>query len=179
VVLKSEISKKIEAMDKPKKKEEALTLSLQVLTPADVSRLNREVEDIEDFFSTAAVRGGTEAKSMPQVSQFLNNLLKDNSLNILHKADRTQLGEFLSGVMKSAPIVHASFATEPRPEFLMKLIAWFRREAHPYVLFKIGLQPTIAAGCVIRTTNKYFDFSFKRHFADSKAKLGDALRSDK
>ena len=54
-------------------------------------------------------------------------------------------------------------------------MAWFRAEAHPYVLLKVGLQPNIAAGCVIRTSNKYFDLSFRNQFSRSKDKLSIAL----
>jgi hypothetical protein len=34
-------------------------------------------------------------------------------------------------------------------------------------LVRVGLQPNIGAGCVVRTTNKSFDFSLRRFF-DSK-----------
>jgi F0F1-type ATP synthase delta subunit len=153
-----------------------LRLPVQILSGGDVSRLSREVESLGTFFEQAAVRG-TTAQSVPQVSQLLTALLNENNINVLLEADRKRLSAFLKTLHEKAPVVHISFATDPRPDFLMKIAAWFRAEAHPHVLLKVGLQPTIAAGCVIRTTNKYFDFSFKRHFQDSKAKLGAALQA--
>jgi len=33
------------------------------------------------------------------------------------------------------------------------------------------LQPTIAAGCIVRTTNKYFDFSLRQDFTDKRELL--------
>jgi hypothetical protein len=39
----------------------------------------------------------------------------------------------------------------------------------------VGLQPELAAGCTLRTTNKYYDFSFRKRFERSKQKLLEAL----
>lgn len=153
----------------------AYRLPVQIIARADVSRLHRESEALETFFATAAVQGAT-TKTMPQLSQQLSAFVNENKLNLLQPADRQALQNYFAGLLKSAPLVHVSFATEPRPDFLMKLVAWFRTEAHPSVLLQIGLQPSIAAGCIIRTNNKYFDFSFKKHFADGKTKLAAGIR---
>jgi len=37
------------------------------------------------------------------------------------------------------------------------------------------LQPTIAAGCIVRTPNKVFDFSLRERFADAEGLLLQAL----
>jgi F0F1-type ATP synthase delta subunit len=156
--------------------EPKLILPLQILTQADVSRLDREIRELEVFFDEAAIKGAT-TKTVPQTSQLLTALCNENKLNLLQENDRLEAAKFFKMLREHAPVVHASFATDPKPDFLMKLMNWFRREAHPYVLFKIGLQPTIAAGCILRTTNKYFDFSFKQHFNKSKEKLSTSLRA--
>jgi hypothetical protein len=43
------------------------------------------------------------------------------------------------------------------------------------VLFRsgeqVGLQPTIAAGCVVRTSNKVFDMSLKEHLTEQEQYL--------
>ena len=153
-----------------------LSLPIQVITRADVSRLTREVEGLVAFFEQAAIRGAT-AQTVPQLSAQLTALLNENKLNVLREEDRQKLTDFLSHVRTKAPVVHASFAVDPKPDFLMRITAWFRQEAHPHVLLQLGLRPSIAAGCVFRTTNKYFDFSFKKHFEDSKSALGKSLRS--
>lgn len=163
---------------RPSVKEETLKLPVQVYSYADVARLAREAEELELFFTQAAVRGASN-KSMPQLSQLLNLIINDNKLNLLHKDDRAHLITFLKSLRETAPIVHASFAADPKPDFLMKIVGWFRREAHPYVLLQVGLMPNIAAGCIFRTTNKYFDFSFKHHFQDSKKKLAAAMKDQK
>ncbi len=152
-----------------------LQLPLQVLTTADISRLTREAEELGDFFTKAATKRST-SKEMPQISRAMEALAEQNKLNLLHEADRKILGGFLGNVLNTAPVVHLSFAVEPRPETLAKLMEWFRREANPSLLFKIGLQPALAAGCVVRTTNKVFNFSFRRRFEENKDKLATALR---
>jgi F0F1-type ATP synthase delta subunit len=157
--------------DKP-----GLVLPVQILSSGDISRLSREIEDLSNFFEESALKS-TNTKAIPQSSHQLTVLVNENHLNILHKEDRERLGHFLNAVREKAPLIHVSFATDPKPDFLMKLIVWFRSNAHPYVLIQVGLQPNIAAGCVLRTTNKYFDFSFKQHFEESKSKLGMVLRS--
>lgn len=152
----------------------ALKLPIQVLTVYDVARLVREAEKLEEFFTRGAVTGA-KAKDVPQLSRQMELLVENNQLNVLHKEDRASLVYFLNELRSNAPVVHLSFATEPKPEFLSKLMNWFRVEAHPHILFKIGLRPAIAAGCIVRTNNKYFDFSFKQRFSDSKGKLAQYL----
>ena len=152
----------------------SFTLPLQVISMSDVSRLEREIETINDFFDKSSLQGAN-AKNIPQISTSMRTILEDNKLNIIDVQDRKKLTEFIGILKKSAVVVSISFAVEPKPDSLMKLLQWFRAEAHPLVVFKVGLQPTIAAGCVVRTSNKYYDFSFKHQFAESKAKLTQAL----
>ena len=153
-----------------------LKLPIQIMTKADVSRLDREMREFEDFFASAAVSGAS-AKTVPQPSQLLTILLNENNFNLLKADDRQKVITFLGTLRAKVPVIHISFAVDPKPDFLMRIVNWFRTQAHPYALVQIGLRPSIAAGCVIRTTNKYFDFSFKKHFEDNKAKLTEALKA--
>ena len=67
--------------------------------------------------------------------------------------------------------MHISFSSEPTPIFLERLLSWIRREINPLVLLTIGLQPAIGAGCIVRTTNKYFDLSLRQTFIDKRKLL--------
>ena len=156
--------------------EEHLKLPNQIITKSDVSRLNREVEELEDFFSKSGLSGGVTPNTLPHASLQLTALVDENKLNLIHDEDRLKIGNFLKDIYANAPVVHASFATDPKPDFLMRIVSWFREQAHPNVLLQVGLQPGLAAGCIIRTTNKYFDFSFKKHFDKNKDKLRASLR---
>jgi F0F1-type ATP synthase delta subunit len=70
-----------------------------------------------------------------------------------------------------------SFSADPSPQFTQKLAAWLRQEIHPFVLLQVGLQPNIGAGCVVRTTNKYFDFSLRERFKSKRPLLMEKLKS--
>lgn len=146
-------------------KQPAYQLPELVISPADVSRLLRELEAIDDtLLNHKLLKNAGEAK-MLKTSRLLDQTVELNKLNLLHQTDRRQLRVFLAAVREHAPVLHMSFSADPSPTFLGKLMAWLRREIHAQVLLTIGLQPTIGAGCILRSTNRYFDFSLRQDFA--------------
>lgn len=151
-------------------------LSLAVATRSDLSKCLREMETLEDFFHQAGLRN-VQAKEVPRVSLALESLASANQLNLLVAQDRGDLMNFLARVKAKAPVVHLSFPSEASGDFIARILEWFRTEVHPFVLLHIGLQPELAAGCVVRTTNKMFDFSFRNRFEKSKQLLIAALEA--
>lgn len=148
-----------------------LILPLGVAGRMDVGRLIREMEALDNFLEQAAVRKPGTAMQMPKTSKLLDEMLEHNKLNGLVEQDRKRLMNFLMIVRAKAPIIHMSFSADPSPLFTQKLIAWLRENVHPFVLLQVGLQPNIGAGCIVRTTNKYFDLSLRQHFAKQQALL--------
>ncbi len=142
-----------------------LSLPTAVTGRMDVGRLAREVEALDNFLEQANVRKPGTAIQMPKTSRILDEILEHNKINALVDADRQRLLNFLITVRAKAPILHMSFSADPSPIFTQKLVVWLRENIHPLVLIQIGLQPNIGAGCVIRSTNKYFDLSLRQHFA--------------
>ncbi len=69
---------------------------------------------------------------------------------------------------QSAPILHISFSVDPPGAYVQKIVAWLRVNIHKYALITVGLQPNIGAGCIVRTTNKLFDFSLREFFAEKR-----------
>jgi len=136
-----------------------------VVTKVEVGRLLRELEAVDEFLDQAAVRKPGTSLQMPRTSKLLDEMLELNGLNGLVNEDRTRLINFLIMLRAKAPVLHMSFSADPSPAFTQKLIVWIRENIHPFVLLQIGLQPNIGAGCVVRTTNKYFDFSLRADFA--------------
>jgi hypothetical protein len=145
-----------------------------VVSPADVNRLSRELEAIDDGLLEASVRKGDEAK-LAKTSRLMDQLTGLNKLNLAHKADRQLLGQFLAAVRKQAPVMHMSFSADPSPAFMEQLVAWLRREIHPQVLVTVGLQPTLGAGCIVRTTNHQFDLSLRQNFVKKRGLLIEKL----
>src|SRR5690606_19408269 len=69
--------------------------------------------------------------------------------------------DFLNDLLEHAPQLHMSFSSEPSTPFMQKLTEYVRANIHPQALLQVGLQPTIGAGFMLRTTNKYYDFSIR------------------
>lgn len=152
----------------------------------DVVRLGRELEQLSDRLDQAALRRAdspakteSKAKAVPSTitaSSGLTELVEANQLDLSKGTDRQQLAKFLDELKRHAPSIHMSFAAEPPANFTAKLVDWLRREIHPLVLLEIGLQPSIAAGCIIRTNSKYFDCSMRQHLLQNRTQLIERLK---
>lgn len=154
-----------------------LKLPVLVFGVVEVRRLRREIEMLDEFMRQSAIREPGQQPALPRVSRLLDALATDNSRNLLLDADRQELGQFLKVIEKAAPAIHVSFASDPSSAFVAKLVTWLRGNIHPTILLQIGLQPTIAAGCIVRTENKVFDLSLRQNLTDQRAKLIEALDS--
>lgn len=141
-----------------------LGLPILVTSAVDVGRLIRELEQIDNALLQLSLRASGTTVQMPKTSHLMDQMIELNALNLLQPKDRAKLSEFLTAVRAKAPVLHMSFSADPSPAFIEKLMTWLRREINPYVLLTIGLQPTLGVGCIVRTTNKYFDFSLRQDF---------------
>lgn len=153
----------------------SLHLPVSVVGPVDIGRLQREMEAMEGYFQSARLKGETTAK-VPKTSHLLDQITEANSINLLKDDHRDLLTKYLSAVKAKAPRLHMSFSADPSTQFIEKLMTWLRREISPHVLLTVGLQPSIGAGCVVRTTNKYFDLSLAKNLTAQSAVLIDKLR---
>ena len=152
-------------------------LPITVISQVDLGRMLREVESLDGFLLQAAARTGGEKVTAPKTSRMLEETAETNKLNLLDSANRDQLKKTLEEIHDHAPVAHISFASDPQAAFLHKIITWFRKEVHPLLLLQIGLQPSIAAGCILRTENKMFDFSLRRHLNDNRNALADKIKT--
>jgi len=141
----------------------------------DVSSLIHELDKLEENFLQLKLRQSGSEVSMPKSSTMLNKTAEIYNLNLLHEADRKNLANYLRLTKDKAPIIHISFNADPTSEFLDKLILWLRSEIHPNLLVTVGLQPTIGAGCIVRTLNRYFDFSLRQDFINKRPILLEKL----
>lgn len=159
-------------------------LSTLIVSPSDLRRARRELETVDDFLHQAGLRQnavrGDDGKTvkLPQTSRVVDALATESDANLLHPADRTRLIKYLADLIEHAPVLHISFASEPSAAFMSKLVIWLRDNIHPEVLVHLGLQPSIAAGCIVRTANKQFDFSLNRSFEEQRGLLVDSLKAD-
>lgn len=149
-----------------------LVLPSIVVGPADLNRLRREVEALNDYLHQASLRqAGQQTAALPKTSRMLEDFMTSNKLNLLQASDRQKVLSFLTAVHTQAPVLHMSFGVDPSAAFTGKIITWLRHNIHPQLLLRIGLQPSIAAGCVVRTANHQYDFSLRRRLLQNQAVL--------
>jgi F0F1-type ATP synthase delta subunit len=162
-----------QAVDPAAKQE--LLLPVLVFGVVEVRRLKRELEALDEFMRQSTIREPGKQAALPRVSRLLDALAGDNNRNLLLEAERDAMHDFLTHIEETAPTIHVSFASDPSSAFVAKLVTWLRGNIHPTVLLQIGLQPTLAAGCVVRTPNKVFDLSLRQSLAAQRVKLIEAL----
>lgn len=159
--------------------EHMIGLPLMVISPVDVGRLLRELESIDNQISQANINSHEANPKLPKTSLLMDQTVELNKLDLLDADNRKQLLELLTIVKRQAPVLHISFSSDPAPAFIEKLMAWLRREIHPTLLLTIGLQPNIGAGCIVRSTNKYFDFSLRKDLLEKRDLLLSKITAEK
>src|SRR5688572_2046919 len=161
-----------QATDQSQTPGKTFVLPVQVFGVVEVRRLGREVEQLDEYLRQASIReGGEKQTTLPRATRLLDLTASENHLNLLDKDDRKTLATYLKEVLEKAPTVHMSFASDPSAAFLEKIVGWLRNNVHPLILVRLGLQPSIAAGCVIRTANHSFDFSLRHRFTEERQLL--------
>lgn len=152
----------------------ALVIPIQLIGHSDILRVIRELESVEDFYTQAELKNNQD---VPTFSQTLDAIIRENKINLHFRKDRVALGDALIYIRDNAPQIHISFATEPDAQFIQKIAGWFREKIDPHALIQTGIQPSIAAGCVVRTTNMYFDFSLRQHLMRNSNLLLEELKA--
>ena len=137
----------------------------------DLSRTIRELEALDESLRQAEIRKPGEPTHLARSSVTLEETARINNVQLTDRAQREQLLEVLKAFLIHAPRIRISVAAEPTAKFNQKLLIWLRANIHPLVLLEIGLQPTLAAGCMVRTTNKIFDLSLRQHFSENRGLL--------
>jgi F0F1-type ATP synthase delta subunit len=146
---------------------------------SEVVRLQRELEALGDYLHQAALRKvGSNDIKLPKTSRLLDEFMALNKLDLLHRDQHDQAAEGLREIVTRAPRLHISFSAEPSSAFLAKLVGWLRENIDPTVLVQVGLQPGIAAGCIVRTPNRQFDLSLGQSFEKNRELLLGQLRGE-
>jgi F0F1-type ATP synthase delta subunit len=127
----------------------------------DVSRLKRELINVNDQIIGVRYKGEDPSKLAGHFSPLLVNLAAMNRLNLIDDRHRLALAQKMDELQASAPVLHISFTAEPSAKAIERVVTWLRTNIHPNVLVQVGLTPNIAAGCILRTPNKVFDMSLK------------------
>jgi F0F1-type ATP synthase delta subunit len=156
--------------------EQTVTLRLppSILGINEVNQALREIDLIEDQamqhrIYRAEIHNSTAG--VLSVSNSLNELAINNGLDLDDGVMRSKLKGILSDIKQHAPVIHMGLAREITNAELIPIIDWMRSNLHPDTLLNVGLQPDIIGGCTIRTPNRYYDFSLKKHFETARVSL--------
>lgn len=152
-----------------------LKLPTTIASRRDIIRLHREIRSFIDVTTQSIMRHDNPVK-YPAISEQLRALAVTNQVDMRDPKRCEELLKKVDYVKANAPSIHISFPVEPTADILERLVVWFRQEIHPLIVIQVGIQPTIAAGVVVRTPNHQFDFSLRRHLYQNRHKLGEALQ---
>lgn len=149
-----------------------------LVTRADLARLMREIEALDNDLESQKVRNHASGKAgayhLPTMSRSLNDFLELNHIDIADDKVRVVLRETLKDTKEHAPVMHMTFAVEADPEFLQQLVTWLRQQIHPQALVSVGLQPALVGGVYVRTPNHVHDFSIRSLLEDKR----DIIRNE-
>lgn len=147
----------------------------QLVSSVDLARMTRELTALDDSLHQASLREPGQPVKLARSSQTLEELARVNNASLLDPAHRTRMIEILKVLLAHAPRIHISFAVEPSAAFTREVITWLRKNVHELIILDVGLQPTLAAGCTVRTDNKVFDMSLRHRFEDSRHLLYEKI----
>lgn len=141
-----------------------LKLPVGVVGPGDLRRLKRELEQLEDTLQQMRLRTNAPVAKLPRASRSLEEFAATNRLNLLLPDDRQRSAAYIAHALKTAPVLHMSFAAEASRKFTTEVVLWLRTNLTPDVLLEVGLEPALAAGCILRTPTHQYDFSLRARF---------------
>lgn len=155
---------------------EHIKLPERLVSSADLARVVRELEALDSSLYQASLRKPGEPTKLARSSVVLEELASMNGVSLLDNDQRAQLLDLARALYEHAPRVRMSLATEPSGRFVRTVIVWLRGNIHSTLLLEIGMQPSLAAGCMLRTPNKVFDMSLRHRFKEQGGLLAEKLR---
>ncbi len=154
---------------------DAVHLPTGVVSTGDARRLRRDIAALEETLQAIRLRTNAPVAKLPRLSRSLEEFGSTNRLNFLLPDDRHHAAVFMDYVLKKAPVLRISFASEATRKFTTELVLWLRANFDSEMLVEIGLEPNIAAGSIVRTTDKVFDFSLIKHLESQRPMLMEKL----
>ena len=158
---------------------EWFNLPPEVVGKADINNLLRELELLESELiklKGQASLSASQKNTLLRVTNELAQTAAGNNYDLKIASDRQKLTRRLTDVRDQAPLLYISFAAEPSPKVTQAILSWLRGNVHRYTLLHIGLQPAIAAGCILRTPNKIFDLSLRAFFERQQPYLVELIK---
>jgi len=156
--------------------QQSLKLPASLISPTDVARLIRELEQVENEFEQQKVHNPGASLVVPNLTRGLASLCQDNAIDIANDEARSALRAQMITIKNSAPVLHMTFASDAEPDVVSELTTWIRDKLHPLALITTGVQPNLVGGCVIRTPDHIYDFSLRERFHSHRSSFVEALQ---
>ncbi len=153
-----------------------LILPVSLTGKKELIKVQRELEALSEQMIQARVvnKETGKTKSLPALSDLANELIVANKV-MMDSASVTKLIEELGAMRDAAPSLRISFASEPDNAVKQKIVSWFRKEIDPNLLIQVGIQPSIAGGCIVNTNGNRYDFSLRKNILGSTDKFREVL----
>lgn len=145
----------------------------------ELIKVQRELESLRDAMIATNVSNKTLGKPrpLPALSDTANELIRTNNITLDSKSI-VPLIQLLQEARDKSPVLRVAFAVEPDGESMSKLVSWFRKEIDPELLLQVGIQPTIAGGCIVQTISNRYDFSLRKQILGSTDKFRAVLAKE-
>lgn len=156
-----------------------LILPISLTGKKELIKVQREFELLSEQLieSKVAAREVGQKRQVTAISDVANELMVLNKIT-LSQQTLPALNKELQKIRDTAPLLRVSFAVEPDRESISKIVSWFRKEVNPNLLLQVGIQPSIAGGCIVQTPGNRYDFSLRRHILESTDKFKAVLARD-
>ena len=143
------------------------TLPITLIGKTDLMRLLQEIGALDEQLSQQNLQqraqGGQETV-VPAISAGLRQVSDQLGLDITSQSGRVRARDVITSYLHEAPLFQITFASEPPLDQLRLVVEWMRQNIHGLALVQTAVQPAIIAGCIIRSSNKVFDFSVREAF---------------
>lgn len=143
-----------------------------VVSKRDIIKMQRYIELYLDAMLQQRVSKSTAQvdRATPKLTKKIEDLFSQNHLDPNEVSLKAVHGK-LEEIKEHAYNVRIAFASEPSDEVIGRVADWFRREIDNTILLQVGVQPSIAAGCVLQTGPHRYDFSLRQQLLGSTAKF--------
>lgn len=160
------------------KQPEEFVLPPSIISRADLSRIVREAEKVDNYMTTISVheKSGLSDEGVPLVlSEQLTDIMSINNLEFGNSQQRIKLVNWLRKIKDTVPVIHMTFSTTVDQDILRELVGWIRQSVHKHAVISIGLQPSLIGGVYIRTTNQVHDLSVRAQLANSRHLISELV----
>lgn len=153
------------------------SLPPSVVSKADISRLVREFEGVDNALTSRTVHEkiGAASQEAPVMSAQLQAFLEANPLDLDNTTARSDYIKSLRALKENVRVMNMTFAVVADPESLAQLAAWVRQSVHPQTVIEAHLQPALVAGVYLRTPNHVFDLSVRNALHAKRGELEKEL----